>query len=238
MIQKIGVVIPAYNEAVVIRNVLTSLPKTIQYKGKKLSVVPVLVDDASRDDTAAIASSIKDVVLIRHLVNSGAGAATRTGLSYVRELKDYKLAATMDADGQHSPKDLVKIIKSLEKNTSDVVIGSRLINTEGMPWYKIVGNKGLNFVTFLLLGVSTTDSQSGLKAFNRKAIDRLSYRENGYAFCSEMLWRANQANLAITEEPIEAIYTEYSKAKGQSNWNAIQIIKQLIKHRISDLLHG
>lgn len=235
---KIGVVIPAYNESAVIREVLVTLPRTILYEGKRLSVVPIVVDDASHDDTTVVVSSVKNVVLIRHLVNSGAGAATRTGLSYVRELKDYKLAATMDADGQHSPKDLVKIIKSLEKDPSDVVIGSRLINTEGMPWYKIVGNKGLNFVTFLLLGVSTTDSQSGLKAFNRQAIENLSYRENGYAFCSEMLWRANQANLVISEEPIEAIYTEYSKAKGQSNWNAIQIIKQLIKHRISDLLHG
>lgn len=236
--KKIGVVIPAYNEATVIKNVIKSLPETITVGKQELVLVPIVVDDASQDDTAMIVSSFKNIVLIRHLLNSGAGAATRTGLSYVRQDKDFVFAATMDADGQHSAEDLTKIAQSLKNNESDLVIGSRLIHSTGMPWYKVLGNKGLNAITFILLGVATTDSQSGLKAFSRKAIDSLNYRENGYAFCSEMLWRANKSGLSITEEPIKAIYTEYSKSKGQSNWNAVQIIKQLVKHRVSDMING
>lgn len=234
----IGVIIPAYNEASVIGGVLENIPKSLALHGEKYHVVPIVVDDGSTDDTADIASSHDNVVLIKHIVNSGAGAATRTGLSYVRSTKDFQYVATMDADGQHAPEDLIKTIERLQDNRHDIVIGSRLINSMGMPWHKVIGNKGLNVITYILLGVATTDSQSGLKALNRRAIDSLTYQENGYAFCSEMLWRANKAGLTITEEPIEAIYTEYSKGKGQSNWNAIQIIKQLVKHRISDLLHG
>jgi glycosyltransferase involved in cell wall biosynthesis len=235
-VMKIGVIIPAYNEANAIGAVLDSLPRTLTLD-QKYTVIPVVIDDGSTDETAKVAEShpAKPVV-IRHILNMGAGAATRTGLQYLKK-HGYAFGATVDADGQHVKKDIANVITAAVEGKGDIVIGSRLGDPKGMPWYKIMGNIGLNFVTRLLLGVSTTDSQSGLKGFNSRTINALDFRENGYAFCSEMLWRAQRADLSITEVHIQAVYTDYSKGKGQNSWNGFNIIKQLIKHRLADLLH-
>jgi len=90
-------------------------------------------------------------------------------------------------------------------------------------------------VTNLLFGVKVTDSQSGLRVFSKKALSELKWKTSGYDFCSEMLWRAKQAKLTIGEYPIKAIYTDYSKGKGQNNWNAVNIIKSLIRRRIVEI---
>jgi hypothetical protein len=74
-----------------------------------------------------------------------------------------------------------------------------------------------------------------LRIFSKKALDRLKWKTSGYEFCSEMLWRAKQQGLSIKEYPIRAIYTEYSQSKGQDNWNAVNIIKSLLKRRLMEL---
>jgi hypothetical protein len=90
----------------------------------------------------------------------------------------------------------------------------------------------LSIITFLLLGVYVSDTQSGLKALNRKALTSVDFHSDDYAFCSEMIWKARQAHLRIEELPIEAIYTNYSVSRGQKNiTGAIDITKQLIKRR-------
>lgn len=231
--RRIGVLIPAYNEASALSAVLAGIPSKLTLSGTSFKLVPIVIDDGSSDKTAKIALKNKGTVLIRHIINSGAGAATRTGILYLRQ-NDYQYGATMDADGQHDPADLEKILTAVVDGNCNIVVGSRLVNTNGMPWYKIFGNKGLNVLTKILLGVNSTDSQSGLKAFDKVTIDELDYRENGYAFCSEMLWRAHKIGLVVKEVPVRAVYTDYSKSKGQSNWNGFMIIKSMVRHRISD----
>ncbi len=228
---RIGIVLPAYNEGAVISSVLNGIPSSMEVNGNHYRLTPVVVDDGSTDKTYRLAKSNKRTHVIEHLVNSGAGAATRSGLRYLRE-NDFDFGATMDADGQHSPKDLEKVLRAAINGKGDLIIGNRLLDTAGMPWYKVVGNKGLNYFTRVIVGVKSSDSQSGLKGFNRKTIDKLEYRENGYAFCSELLWRADRAGLKIVDVPIKAIYTDYSKSKGQSNWTAFHTIRQLIKQRL------
>jgi hypothetical protein len=71
--------------------------------------------------------------------------------------------------------------------------------------------------------------------FSGQALARLKWKTSGYEFCSEMLWRAKQLNLRIDEFPIKAIYTDYSKAKGQNNWNAINIVRSLMQRRIAEM---
>ena len=146
------------------------------------------------------------------------------------------MTITMDADGQHSAECVVRGIKLMNSGKADLLIGSRLINPKGMSRVKILGNKGLTMITWFLFGVKVSDSQSGLRIFNKKAIDRLEWKSTGYEFCSEMLWRAKQSNLRISEYPIGAIYTEYSKSKGQNNWNAVNIIHALVRRRIMEFL--
>ena len=231
MSTKVTVVIPAYNEATVIKDVVKNI--TREMKKTLYDFTVVVVDDGSKDDTAQQAKKAGATV-IEHILNSGAGGATATGLSFASQNgADY--AVTMDADGQHLPEDVVRGIKEAESRQSDLLIGSRLINSEGMSKIKTLGNKGLSLITFMLFGINSTDSQSGLRVFSRNALENLRWKTSGYEFCSEMLWRAKQLDLAIDEYPITAVYTDYSKGKGQSNWNAINIVKSLMKRRIAEM---
>jgi len=228
---RVCVVIPAFNEAKVISNVIHNTIK--DFKNTPYLVEVVVVNDSSKDDTATIAQS-SGATVINQILNTGAGGATATGLSYAQQ-NNFDIACTMDADGQHDSKDVVKGVNQLIERNADLLIGSRLINKEGMSKVKIFGNKGLSSITYILFGVNSTDSQSGLRIFSKKAIGCLHWKTSGYEFCSEMLWRAKQENLLIGEYPIKAIYTEYSKGKGQNNWNAINIIKSLVKRRIAEM---
>ncbi len=228
---RVCIVMPAYNESAVIGNVVSSAVQ--DFADSPYLIDLVVVDDGSKDDTANIAKQ-NGAVVIQHVINIGAGGATATGLSYAQQ-QGFDIACTMDADGQHSSEDVVEGIDQLISQQADLLIGSRLIDDEGMSKIKILGNKGLSIITYLLFGTNTTDSQSGLRIFSRKAIEQLKWKTSGYEFCSEMLWRAKQEKLIIGEYPIKAIYTDYSKAKGQNNWNAINIVKSLIKRRITEM---
>ena len=229
---KVCVVMPAYNEASVIGDVIQGVIKT--FKQSPYFIEIVVVNDASKDNTSTIARN-SGATVIDHILNSGAGGATATGLSYAQQ-SGYDIAATMDSDGQHSARDVLTGINELEKRKSDLLIGSRLIESKGMSKTKILGNKGLSLITYLLFGINSTDSQSGLRIYSRAALEQLRWKTSGYEFCSEMLWRAKQLGLKIDEYPIEAIYTDYSRSKGQNNWNAINIVKSLVKRRIAELL--
>lgn len=225
-------VIPAYNEETAIGAVVTGIIAELKKTSYDFGVA--VVNDGSKDDTTAKARKAGAHV-IDHILNSGAGGATATGLSYADQ-NGYNIAVTMDADGQHSSKDVVKGIRTLIASETDLLIGSRLIDSSGMSRVKVLGNRGLSFVTYMLFGINSTDSQSGLRVFSRKALEQLRWRTSGYEFCSEMLWRAKQSGLKIGEYPIKAIYTDYSKGKGQNNWNAVNIVASLTKRRFSELL--
>lgn len=233
--KRVAIVIPAYNEAAVINKVVSDLIKSLN-RQKKFNFEVILVNDGSADKTAEQAEA-GGANVISHLMNVGAGGATATGLKYAHR-QGFDMAATLDADGQHLPTDIVKGIKiMLGSDGLDLLIGSRLIDAEGMSKTKILGNKGLSTITRLVFGVKVTDSQSGLRVFSKKALENLRWRTSGYEFCSEMLWRAQQQGMSIKEYPIKAVYSEYSKAKGQSNWNAINILKALLRRRIMELFN-
>lgn len=223
---KVCVVIPAFNEQSVIAQVVANVQKSIEI------AEVVVVNDKSTDNTSQEANG---ATVIEHILNQGPGGATSTGLRYAK-LQNADWVITMDGDGQHSPQDALKCLKNAQKTKSDLVIGSRLIDAEGMSKLKIVGNRGLTFITWLLFGVKVTDSQSGLRIFSKKALNTLEWESTGYDFCSEMIWRAKQSKLKIAEYPIRAIYTDYSKSKGQNNWNAINIVSSLIRRRIIEYL--
>jgi glycosyltransferase involved in cell wall biosynthesis len=228
----VAIIMPAYNEAQVIDKVIVDLINT--FKDSEYTFKVIVIDDGSKDETSAKAERAGADV-IRHILNTGSGGATATGLSYAQQL-GFEIAATIDADGQHSSADLLKGVKLIQNNKHDLLIGSRLIDSEGMSRTKRIGNKGLSFITYLLFGVNVTDSQSGLRIFSKKSLDELKWKTNGYEFCSEMLWRAKQQGLRIGEYPIKAIYTDYSSAKGQNNWNAFYIIKSLLRRRLVELI--
>jgi glycosyltransferase involved in cell wall biosynthesis len=229
------ILIPAYNEGSVIGAVLDKLLKDLKKTNLKADIL--VVNDGSKDNTADEVKKRVSVRLVSHIINSGAGAANRTGLGYARD-KGYSYAVTMDADGQHDSQDAARVVKELMKNQSDIVIGSRLINSDGMPWYRILLNKGGGLFTFLLFGIYVGDSQSGLRGFNRKALERITFNSNNYTYNSELMWRIKQNGLRIKEIPIKAIYSDYSLSKGQTNWEVIHIVRELVKYRLLEFFNG
>jgi glycosyltransferase involved in cell wall biosynthesis len=219
---------PAYNEEGVIADVIKGLVKVFDKQSFNYKII--VVDDGSKDSTPALARSAGAHV-IEHILNTGSGGATATGLRYAHR-HGFDIAATLDADGQHDPKDVLKGVKLMIKGGSALLVGSRLIDTAGMSFVKILGNKGLSLMTYVLFGINITDSQSGLRVFSKESLSTLRWQSSGYEFCSEMLWRAKQLGLQIEEFPIKAIYTDYSKSKGQNNWNGFNILKILLQRRL------
>ncbi len=221
--QNIFIVIPAYNEEKLIGNIIEGLKQ----KGYENIIV---VDDGSSDRTSEIASGLNAVVC-RHMVNRGLGGALGTGIRAALE-RNADIIVTFDADGQHSPDDLENLVKPITEGKAEVVIGSRLINSDGMPFIRKIGNLGLNIVTFLLFGIWVTDSQSGLRAFSRKAAERIQIRTNRMEVSSEIVHEIARNHFKLREVPIKAIYTDYSMQHGQSNLNAISIVFKLLLKKL------
>jgi glycosyltransferase involved in cell wall biosynthesis len=228
---KVAIIIPAYNEQSAIGSVIKELRAALA--GQPWHTKIIVVDDGSSDGTAQQAQKAGAYV-IRHLINVGVGGATATGFRYAVQ-HNYSVAVTIDADGQHTVDDAINGIKLLLSSDLDILIGSRLIDPSGMSSTKLFGNRVLSHVTRLLFGVDVTDSQSGLRVFSKTALHQLRWKASGYVFCSELLWRAKQAGLKIGEYPIRAVYSEYSVAKGQSNWNAVRIIRSLLVSKVMDI---
>ena len=145
--KRVCAIVPAYNEATVIAEVINKANKAFA-KVKNYTIDIVVVNDGSKDNTSNEAKK-SGAVVIDHILNSGAGGATLTGLAYARK-HGYDIVATMDADGQHATDDVIDGIKQLSKTNADLLIGSRLINSDGMSKTKVLGNKGLSLITKVL----------------------------------------------------------------------------------------
>lgn len=223
---KLLIVIPAFNEEKTLAEVLKTLPKKLPKITHKEVVV---IDDGSKDKTSQIATKMK-VTVLPHLINRGLGGALGTGFEYARR-KNFDMLITFDADGQHDPKDIETVLRPIIQKKADISIGSRLQDPKGMPWYRIVGIWGLNILTFVLFWVWTTDSQSGLRAFSKKAISKIQIKANKMEVSSEFFNEAQAHNLKIAEVPIRSIYTKYSLKKGQKNINGFKILFRMIHRR-------
>lgn len=224
---KLAIIIPAFNEEKTLASVIKTLPK--RFKGITKTEI-VVIDDGSKDKTPKIAKKLKSTV-ISHWLNRGLGGALGTGFEYAQE-KKFDLIVTFDADGQHNPDDIEPVIRPIIEKQADVVIGTRLLNPEGMPWYRRVGIFGLNVITYALFWVWTTDSQSGLRAFSKKAIQKIEIKSNKMEVSSEFFNEIQQHDLKLKEVPIKSIYTNYSLQKGQKNSNAFKILAKLIYRRL------
>lgn len=217
------IVIPAYNEASVIGSTIQAVMRV----AREMKDADILVvNDGSSDGTGSEISKHK-VFQLTHKINRGLGGAIGTGLEFARS-NGYKLFITIDADGQHDPEDIKKLAGPIIKGDADVVIGSRTISNRG----KIPGDRKFmiwasNLVTFILFGQKTTDSVSGFRAFGELAIKNVQIKTEQMEVSNELFSEIKRLKLRLTELPIKIIYTDYSRAKGQSNSNAINIITKL-----------
>jgi len=215
---KVWVVMPAYNEEKTIGGVLDALKS----EGWRNIIV---VDDGSLDRTVDIARS-KGSLVVSHDKNRGLGSSLRTGLAKAREL-GADCAVTFDADGQHDPRSVRALVHAL--GDADLVIGVR--KHLGIPLHKRVGNFILSVITCLFCG-TLTDSQSGSRALNRRAIETIRIRSHRYEVSSELIIQAKNRGLRLGAVPVKCFYTDYSKVRGTTIISGLKIFWSLLKQRV------
>jgi glycosyltransferase involved in cell wall biosynthesis len=187
-----------------------------------MHVIPIVIDDGSKDGTADEARR-SGALVVKHLTNLGTGAATVTGLRAAQKL-NADIIVTMDSDGQHNPEEISALVRCLIEGSFDVVIGSRILVPKGMPVTRIGANLLLNAVTFVVYGKVVSDSQSGFKAMSGSALRRMKLESSGYEICSELIGEIHRNKLSYKSLPVKAVYTAYSQGKGQHFLNGINLI--------------
>ncbi|AJC72254.1 MAG: HAD-IA family hydrolase [Thermococcus sp.] len=215
------VVVPAYNEEKTLPAVLNDL---LRYFRREEIVV---VNDGSRDRTREIAESY-GVHVLNHLVNRGLGGALGTGLAFAVR-KGAELILTFDADGQHLVSDALRVMRPVAEGKADFAVGSRLKgDTSEMPLVKKFGNFVLDVITAIFARKYVSDSQSGLRCFNRECASKIRITCDRYAVSSEIIIEASKHGCRIVEVPIKAVYTEYSMKKGTNVMEGVKIALNLL----------
>lgn len=195
-------VIPAYNPTKDLIGVVHGL---ITAGARKI----VVIDDGSQDKTIFQLLEKQQVTLLSHAVNLGKGAALKTAFNYILlQYPDCTGVVTLDADGQHAPEDAVKIaLHNCENN--ELLLGVRVFHAEDkkVPLRSRIGNILTRKIWQAMTGIKVQDTQTGLRRIPRVLMeDCLRIKENKYEFEMEMLLRAKNLRIAITELPIQLIY--------------------------------
>ncbi len=217
------VIIPAYNEATVLRGTVEDVLRTGAHV--------VVVDDCSSDDTATCLRGLA-VTVLRHSANFGQGAALQTGIEYALQ-KKARYLVTFDADGQHTSDDIAPLLRALIDDERDIVLGSRFIGEAiGMTRArKLLLAVALVFVK-LTTRLHLSDPQNGLRAIRAEAMGALTITQNRMAHASEMLRHIREARLSYAEVPCVVRYTDYSRKKGQSALGSVDILFELFIRRL------
>src|SRR5881409_1909722 len=191
------VAIPAFNEGPTIGSVIL--------RAKQHAEEVVVIDDGSTDDTAEIAS-LAGAHVIQHARNLGKGAAIRSAWLFARE-RHPKVLVLIDADHQHDPKDIPRIVEPILAGDADVVLGVRWGKTSRMPLYRRFGKRALDYATAAATkNGMLTDSQCGFRVFSSRALRVIEPTDDGLSIESQMLVEAQERNLRIREVNIDARY--------------------------------
>lgn len=213
--KKVIAVIPARNEQEHIRDVLRETKKHVDKV--------IVVDDASSDKTGEIAKQGGALVL-RHIVNLGAGGALKTGCDAAL-LLGADIIVILDADDQHDPREIPGLIDPILKGEADIVFGERQFN-KNMPLEKRIGNKFFYLTSKYLFGTNIKDTLCGFRALTSEAYKKIRWDSRDYSVMSEILVNVKQNNLKYISKPIKTIY--HNKYKGTSLIDGLKIFIKLI----------
>jgi polyprenyl-phospho-N-acetylgalactosaminyl synthase len=221
----VWVVIPVFNEAQVLESVIESV----------LPVFPnvVCVDDGSRDGSVEAVLRTR-AHLVRHPVNLGQGAALQTGLAYARAQPGAQYFITFDADGQHRLEDATAMLELARSPDVDLVLGTRFgsATADSVPWIKRVVLKTAVLLSPAGRKLKLTDAHNGLRVLTRPVADDLQITMNGMAHASEIVSYLGRSHWRVREVPVSIRYTDYSRSKGQSLLNGVNILFDLsVRHR-------
>lgn len=213
-------VVPLYNEASVVGDVIRGALRTFGNI--------VCIDDGSTDASADVARAAGAVV-IRHATNLGQGAALQTGITYVCTLTHARYLVTFDADGQHRVSDADAMVALARAEDLAIVFGSRFLDDRTKAGLlKRLVLKTAVWVTNQSTGLRLTDAHNGLRVIRRDAALNVHLLQNRMAHASEIVLQLGRTKLPWREYPVHVLYTEYSKGKGQSLLNSVNILVDLI----------
>lgn len=214
---------PAYNEK---KHIHDTIVNTLPFVD-----MLVVVDDGSRDETFAIASSIHDPKLhvLRHRVNFGKGTALKTGCEAAKQL-GAQVIATLDGDGQHPPQYLPEVVSHLEKGDYQIVFTVRN-GGDKMPFVRRVGNTVLNQVAFLLFRLRLRDIWCGFRVFRVDILPKILWKKTDYSGEIEMALKVGHQKIRYGEFVIPTIYNDASK--GVTILDGLKLLGQMVVWRIT-----
>lgn len=217
--EDVWVVIPLYNEATVIADVVRGLTPFFPHV--------VCVDDGSTDGSSGIARAAGARV-VSHPINLGQGAALQTGFDYSLE-QGARYVVTFDADGQHRVEDAVAMVERARSEDVAIVFGSRFLDDRTKPGLlKKIVLKTAVWVTNVTTRTKLTDAHNGLRVIRADALKQVRLRQDRMAHGTEIVVQLGRTGLPFVEQPVEVLYTDYSKAKGQSLLNSVNILVDLL----------
>ena len=215
----VWVVIPVFNEAQVLEQVVR----------QTLGAFPnvVCVDDGSGDGSVD-AVLRTGAHLVRHPVNLGQGAALQTGLAYARAQPGARYFVMFDADGQHRLEDASAMLQVARSGEADVVLGTRFAqHADSVPLLKRIVLRTAVLLSPAGRRLKLTDAHNGLRVLTRPVADDLRITMNGMAHASEIVSYLGRSSWRVREVPVSIQYTEYSRSKGQSLLNGVNILFDL-----------
>jgi glycosyltransferase involved in cell wall biosynthesis len=208
-----------YNEATVVGSVIEGLRKQFPYV--------VCVDDGSTAGSQEQARAAGAVV-VQHPINLGQGAALQTGIEFALQDPELECIVTFDADGQHRVDDAKAMAERVKSGEAEIILGSRFLDdrTKLSPAKRLV-LKTAAIQSRLATGMNLTDAHNGLRAFNPRVASNIHLTQNRMAHASELVNQLSKLKPKYAEHPVEIIYTDYSKSKGQSLLNSVNIVAEL-----------
>jgi glycosyltransferase involved in cell wall biosynthesis len=216
---QVWVVVPAYNEGSRLSRTLTEL--------LKWAANVVVVDDGSADDTLQYARQ-HPVWCLRHIINRGQGAALQTGIDFAVQ-RGAEIIVTFDADGQHDPAEMSRLIAPVLAGSADVALGSRFLGAAiGIPWTRKLLLRVAVVFTRVLSRIKVTDTHNGYRALSRAAARTVRMRQDRMAHASEILDLIRIHGLRFVEVPVTIRYSAATLAKGQSSWDALRVAAQFL----------
>ncbi|MDD5072395.1 MAG: glycosyltransferase family 2 protein [Candidatus Omnitrophica bacterium] len=228
---KVSVIIPVYNEARTIKEILKKVTDS--------DVVDeiIIVDDFSKDDTMKILESLslKGVKVYSHDKNRGKGAAIRTGLKNASG----DIIIFQDADLEYDPGDYPELVKPIKEGKADVVYGSRFLNRKDLFHCKkvfylthFIGNKFLNFMVMLLYGARLTDMETCYKVIKKEILDGIDLSARGFEIEPEITAKLLRKGVKIYEVPISYVPRDYQEGKKISWRDGLKALYVLVKYRV------
>ncbi len=211
MVDRVFVLMPAYNAGATVERVFERIPKAARERIRKY----VVVNDGSKDDTAQalarVEQKIPNVVVLTHQVNRGYGETEKTLLGYALR-EGAEVGILLHSDGQYSPEKIPELLEPFDRDEADIVQGSRMRGggalRGGMPFYKFVSNKILTGIENWAFGMKLAEYHSGYMLYSRRAMETIPWEKlsSSFDFDLEMLVLARVKGLRIAEIAIPTIY--------------------------------